>query len=658
MKERSIDQRNTSALKGAFGIETFLNRLSLGQKVLVLLVVNAVGFFATALVVSNLILGVEQRARLTNEALLPLNSSLIRLSATIRDLQLENNEVTSGKTSLGKPAELERIYEELSRTGRLAALVMQDASKGDTRALLLSQDLVPLLRDIRETLARQLSSGKNGRAEANASLPDVARDLEGFAIRLQEFSIDSSIKDSRVAVGYTLLAATLSFAAVAWVLWFVVFRNISRPLHTLTDTINAFNALGKVEESEFERRLMARRDELGRMSRSFNRLKHNLFVQRQALQRSKEEAEVANDAKSQFLAAASHDLRQPLHAMQIYISTLRSRISDPEIISIVEDIDAASISTARLLNALLDVSQLEAGVVRPKPEHYPVQEILHRVARSFEPSARQKNLELKVVQSSACVYADPVLLERVVGNFTSNAVRYTSDGRVLIGCRRRGDRIAVEVLDTGMGIPEEEQTAIFEDFYQLHNKERDRGKGLGLGLAIARRLAMQMECEIEHSSIVGVGSKFSVLVPIGDPQLSRIRAGETEGASADRLNGVSVLLIEDDPVVLKATSQLLESWGCSVLTATTLDEAMAVLTTRETMAPEIIVADYRLPGGTTGAEAATHLQLMLGQAVPVIVVTGDVADESMRDIADQGFRVLSKPVRPAKLRALVSHLLR
>lgn len=657
MREKAIKEEQEGEFSGAFGIETFLNRLSLGQKVLVLLLVNALGFFATALVVSDLVLGVEKRARLSSEALQPLELSLSRLSSAIRDLQLLNNEISTGETSSVKSTEFERIYEELALTGQLAALIIQDAPEGDMHTILLSQDLIPLLLNVRKTLETQFSADENSRAESNSRLPDVAQALDGFGIKLRNFSIQSNIKNSHVAVGYTILTATASFAVVAWVLWFVVFRNISRPLNALTDTINAFNALGKVEESEFERRLMSRQDELGRMSRSFNRLKHNLFVQRQALQRSKEEAEFANDAKSQFLAAASHDLRQPLHAMQIYISTLRSRIDDPEIISVVEDIDAASISTARLLNALLDISQLEAGVVRPKPEHYPVQEILHRVARSFGPSARQKNLELKVVESSACVYADPVLLERIVGNFTSNAVRYTKEGRVLIGCRRRGDRIAVEVLDTGMGIPEDQQTAIFEDFYQVHNKERDRGKGLGLGLAIARRLAMQMECEIEHSSIVGVGSRFAVLVPVGDPQLSRTHASEVEGASAARLKGVSVLLIEDDPVVLRATSQLLENWGCNVLTATTLDEAMAVLTTRKTMAPEIIVADYRLPGGITGAEAATHLQLMLGQAIPVIVVTGDVADEVMRDIADQGYRVLSKPVRPAKLRALVSHLL-
>ena len=171
----------------------------------------------------------------------------------------------------------------------------------------------------------------------------------------------------------------------------------------------------------------------------------------------------------------------------------------------VEDIDAASLSTARLLNALLDVSQLEAGVVQPNPEHAPVQEILRRVVRSFEPTTKQKNLELKMVQSSAYVYSDPVLLERIIGNFTSNAVSYTDKGSVLIGCRRRGDRLSIEVLDTGLGIPKAEQKAIFEDFYQLHNKERDRGKGLGLGLAIARRLATQMNCKIEHESEVGKG---------------------------------------------------------------------------------------------------------------------------------------------------------
>ena len=638
-------------------MKALLDMLSVGQKVLLLIVVNALGFVAIALVTSILITGVERHSRLTVQALLPLNSSLIRLTASIQELELAYLALVPDLVDNAFALEIAKINEELVQSGRLASRIMQEAPIGETRVRIMSENLVPLLRNTRQFLSQTSLVTISTREDAALLLAKLTRDFENYSAEMQDFAIDSGIKNRRIAVGYTILAAVLSFSSVALFLWFVVLKNISRPLYSLTDTINSFNALGNVQENELEKSLMGRQDELGRMSRSFNRLKHNLFMQRQALQRSKEEAELANDAKSQFLASASHDLRQPLHAMQIYITTLRSKISDPAAIAVVEDIDAASISTARLLNALLDVSQLEAGVISPSPEHSPVHEILRRIARSFEPAAREKNLNLKVVGSSAFVYADPVLLERIIGNFTANAVQYTNEGAILIGCRHRGDHLSIEVLDSGLGIPEEEQRAIFEDYYQLDNEERDRGKGLGLGLAIARRLAAQMNFEIEHESVVGKGSKFAVVVPAGDPKKMKQQIDSPKADVSSQLDGVSVLLIEDDPIVSRATTQLLESWGCSVLSAVTMDDAMAAVTMREQMAPQIIVADYRLPGGATGVEAATHMQLMLGSAIPVIIVTGDVADGPMREIADQGYRVLSKPVRPAKLRALVSHLL-
>lgn len=634
-------------------MKTLLNRMSLSQKVLAILVVNSLGFFAVALVASQMIARVEHQANLNTTSLTPLNTSVARMVAFMQ--QLEAND--GGAPGRDADSALQMLQEELVRIGQVMTRIRQTNAEGYLLEKILSDGLMPLLREVRSVVAPAfLSDGVLG-AEGRARLPEISADLTEFSDTLNSYAVEISVKNKRVAIGYTVLTAATALIAVALFLWFVVLLNISRPLNALTDTINAFNALGRVAENEIERNLIGRHDELGRMSRSFNRLKHNLYVQRQALQKSKDEAEQANAAKSQFLAAASHDLRQPLHAMQMYITSLRQKIKDSEALAIVEDIDAASVSTARLLNALLDVSQLEAGVVSPKPEHFPVQEILRRVARSFGPGAQQKNLRLRVVESSAFVYADPVLLERIIGNFTSNAVRYTAQGSILIGCRHHGDKLSIEVLDTGTGIPEEARQAIFEDFYQVHNKERDRGKGLGLGLAIARRLAAQMGLKILYDSAVGRGSRFAVLVPVGEATPPRSDISQPEIASVDPLQGTSVLLIEDDPTVLNAARQLFENWGCSVLVATTYDEAMTVLTKKESMAPEIIVADYRLPGDVTGAEAAAHIQLMLGRAIPVIIVTGDVADDAMRQVADQGYRVLAKPVRPAKLRALVSHLL-
>lgn len=650
-----------------------------------LVIVNFIGFLIVSIVASSAINRVWDHVSMTTEFYLPLNASILRVNQLISDRNIvveEIGKLQKAESFTDPGGEIGFIYtwyqtrqailiDELNRIEESVSSLRDPNHPQFIFISEISNKLLPILGEFKNELnskdtniSKFISEFENGNSTDFSSRKDSflfsiqSSELDNIVDQAAMFSPDSGLKTKRVALGYTVLATLLAMSLVALVLWFVVLLNISKPLYSLTDTINAFNALGKVEETEFEQHLMGRVDELGRMSRSFNRLKHNLYAQREALQNSKEEAEKANNAKSQFLAAASHDLRQPLHAMQMYISALRGKLKDAKALAIVEDIDAVSISTGRLLNALLDVSQLEAGDIKPNAEDYPVQEILHRVARSFEPTALQKNLKLTVVKSKSYIHSDPVLLERIIGNFTSNAVRYTDEGSILIGCRHRGDNLSIEVLDTGSGIPDVEQKAIFEDFYQVHNKERDRGKGLGLGLAIARRLASRLGVIIEHDSTIDRGSRFAVLVPKGKAHPGLGKQEALTEIQNNQMKGVTILLIEDDLVVLKATHQLMAAWGCNVLTATTMDEAMAVLTRREIMAPDIIVADYRLPGGATGVEAAIHLQLMLGHAVPVIIVTGDLADGPMRDIADQGYRLLSKPVRPAKLRALISHMLR
>ncbi len=662
-----------------------LDRLSLGQKVLTLAIVNLIGFLIVCIVATSAITRVWDHASVTAEFYLPLDASIARVNKLVSDRNEAAEEIgklKSARQSKDTGGDIPVVYRnylvrqasltsELENAEKLISSLHNPEHPLFEFSAEFSKDLLPGFDDLKNQVELKdtkihkiINEFENGNAinvasKNNGLLVSLQHGgLKGIFDKTRVFLTASGLKTKRIAIGYTILATILAMSLVALVLWFVVLLNISKPLYSLTDTINAFNALGKVEETEFEQHLMERVDELGRMSRSFNRLKHNLYAQREALQNSKEEAEQANDAKSQFLAAASHDLRQPLHAMQMYIAALRENLKDAKALAIVEDIDAVSISTGRLLNALLDVSQLEAGVIKPNFEDYPVQEILHRVARAFEPAAVQKNLKLTVVKSTAYVHSDPVLLERIIGNFTSNAVSYTDKGAILIGCRHRGDSLSIEVLDTGSGIADEEQKSIYEDFYQIHNKERDRGKGLGLGLAIARRLATPLGGVMEQDSIIDRGSRFAILVPKGKPQAGLTKRELPTEVQIQQLEDVTILLIEDDPVVLKATHELMAQWGCNVLTATNMDEAMAVLTTRENMAPDIIVADYRLPGGATGVEAATHLQLMLGHAVPVIIVTGDLADGPMRDIADQGYRLLSKPVRPGKLRALVSHMLR
>ena len=472
---------------------------------------------------------------------------------------------------------------------------------------------------------------------------------------LNEASVEYASNVEDIASSFTILASIITICIVITIFYYVVKKNISNPLHALTDTINSISALHNIEDSATEKELMSRGDELGMVSRSFNKLKHDLSVQDKNLRDAKDEAERANRAKSQFLAAASHDLRQPLHAMQMYITALQQKVRDKETLKIVEDIDAVSISTGRLLNSILDVSQLEAGAVKPQIEDFPIQEILHRVARGFRPMAYRKGIALHISPSTAYVRSDPVLLEQIIGNFVANAIRYTKKGRVLLGCRRRAGKLSIEVIDTGPGIPRNQRDAVFDDFHQLDNKERDRGKGLGLGLAIVRRLSICLDHQIEHSSNLNHGSRFAVVVGLGKTpdKLHTARQFET---NLFELKNCSVLLIEDDSMVLDATQQLLASWNCKVICTKSAVEATQAMSDPHNI-PDIIIADYRLPGSINGVQAINNIATKLGFPVPAFIITGEADTSEVRKIADHGYRVLSKPVHPAKLRALISHLL-
>jgi signal transduction histidine kinase/CheY-like chemotaxis protein len=431
--------------------------------------------------------------------------------------------------------------------------------------------------------------------------------------------------------------------------------NISKPLQLLTDSINRYTPLHKVEEFEDEKVILAREDELGRMGRSFNRLKQDLWEQSEGLQNAKIDAERANKAKSLFLASASHDLRQPLNAMQMYIAALQSKVKDKEILRIIEDINSVSISTARLLNALLDVSELEVGAIKPRFESFSVNNMLISIFQSFLPLAKDKGLNFRVVPSSLYVRSDPALLERILGNFMSNAIRYTNKGSVLIGCRKRGDKVVIEVWDTGCGISDDQMSLIYEDFYQIENKERDRGKGLGLGLALAKRLSESLEHKIVSKSTFGSGSCFSVLVNIGEKTVDENQ--DESFMNIMNLSGANILLVEDDMDVLKATKQLLESWGCKVKTARNKDEVMNLIKENPYDNPDIILADNRLPGDASGIDITYLIQEKLQASIPCVIMTGDVERNHVQSIIDQGFPVLLKPIQPAKFRAMLSHLI-
>jgi len=365
----------------------------------------------------------------------------------------------------------------------------------------------------------------------------------------------------------------------------------------------------------------------------------------------KDELAEASRAKTRFFAAASHDLRQPMQAMVLLVESLHERVKEPAARRIVESIDSSVAAMSMLLNELLDISRFDAGTVKVDASALPVARVLDRVRNNFSQAAAQRGLSFRVRRSPAIVHTDPVLLYRVLVNLVNNALRYTRSGGVLVGCRKRPAGLWIEVWDTGVGIAREDQKAIFHEFHQLSNPQRDREQGLGLGLAIVDRTCKLLGMPIEVRSRPGHGSMFAVRVPYGDP--ARVVATERSRA-ADSLDGLRVLVIDDDKEIRAAMRGLLEGWGCEVASA---PSGAAVDAETEDFAPDVILADYRLPGDENGIQVITRVRERFPQS-DGIVVSGDIGAEVLRAAEASGHPLLHKPLRPARLRALLGSLWR
>lgn len=483
----------------------------------------------------------------------------------------------------------------------------------------------------------------------NAALDDLVTDLEA----LKTASVAYAQRVERHAAVFVVIASIATVCIVITFFTFVVRNSLTRPLRILTDAIDTFQPNDAESRTPLERELMRRGDELGHVGRRFARLKNHLRSQSRALRSAKEEAERANRSKSHFLAAASHDMRQPLHAMQMYLEALRHRATDSETMAIISEIEVVSQSTGALLNALLDLSQIEAGIIEPLIGVVEVDLLIRRVLRAHAPLAYKKGLSIRYVSSRANVVTDQALFERVIGNFVSNAIRYTETGRILIGCRRRGAELDVQVWDTGVGIAPEHQHAIFEEFYQVDNRERDRSKGLGLGLAIVKRLAKLLGHRVTCRSWPKSGSCFAISVLLAPAATGVLAGADHVGSGIAVRAGRRVLLLEDDQVVRRATAQLLHQWGYVVTAEPTLSQeridadcALGDI--------DLIITDFRLPGEMNGVDIALAVRHMIGADVPIIVVTGE-ANSGMVDLRGvPNSTVAIKPLRPARLRALIN----
>ncbi|GAB4127136.1 MAG: hypothetical protein Fur0040_09960 [Sideroxydans sp.] len=426
-------------------------------------------------------------------------------------------------------------------------------------------------------------------------------------------------------------------------------------------------AVKKIGEGRLETRIAATHvQELDELGHGINEMAAQLQQQRATLEQriaeatremrvQKEQAEQANQDKTRFLAAASHDLRQPMHAMGLFIGELHNRVSTPAQRQIVEKIEESVEAMSGLLDSLLDISKLDAGVVVAQEQVVALAPLLYRLQEDFSIQAMKRGITLHVRECTDSVMSDPLLLHRILMNLVSNALRYTAEhGSVLVACRRRGTQIHIEVRDNGPGIPAEQQQAIFKEFVQLANAARDRSKGLGLGLAIVDRLCRLLGHRIAVRSAPGRGTTFVLELPRVPDVQELLQDPPTIPPVAHKqvreLEGLRVLVVDDDELVRRGTADLLAAWGCAVTEAGSLAQVRANCAQQEF---DLVVCDYRLPDGT-GLQLADCLVEHHRDQTAFVLVSGDTSPEVLRQVAAHRLHLLHKPVRPAKLRSMIA----
>jgi two-component system CheB/CheR fusion protein len=379
-----------------------------------------------------------------------------------------------------------------------------------------------------------------------------------------------------------------------------------------------------------------------------------------ALATAERQAQLANAAKSRFLAAASHDLRQPLQSLALVQGLLAKTVEGEKAQKLVARLDETLGAMSGMLNALLDINQIDAGTVRAELSSFPIKDILDRLKREFGYHAQAQRLALRVVPCGLAVHSDPRLLEQMIRNLLSNALKYTKRGKVLLGCRRRRGMLSIEIWDSGVGIPDGELKAIFEEYHQLDNAARERSRGLGLGLSIVQRLGNLLGHRVGVRSHPGKGSVFTIEVRLpscGTVQQAELhRHGTDDGPAAGARRTGVILVVEDDPDVCELLEILLADQGHRAATAPDGVAALE-LVARGTVRPDLILADYNLPNGMDGLRLAATLREKLHRQIPVIILTGDISTGTLRDIALHDCVQLNKPVKLAELTQVIQRLL-
>ncbi|MCW9035634.1 MAG: ATP-binding protein [Rhodospirillales bacterium] len=366
----------------------------------------------------------------------------------------------------------------------------------------------------------------------------------------------------------------------------------------------------------------------------------------QALALAKEEAENASEAKTKFLAAASHDLRQPVQALMLFSDTLNALDHTAETNTIVNRIFISLDALRSLLDTLLDISRLEAGLVKPKKSPLSLAKLFSRLEGEFSGQASVQDLTFRYVPSSLNVMSDQILLEDILRNLISNSLKYTDAGKVLLGCRRQGNRVRVEVWDTGQGIPEDQLDMVFKDFHQISVENRKQNRGLGLGLSIVQRLSGLIGAEINVDSTLGQGSVFSVWLDLTDEPVIE---ENPEISKPDRPNSRLIIAVVDDDIdILESMSKLLLDRGHDVIAFDGVSsEGTGLPAGGDT--PDLIIADHSLTNGASGLDAVGQLRHHYGNEIPAIILTGDTSPQKLSELTQTGIPVLHKPVRPSEL---------
>lgn len=404
-----------------------------------------------------------------------------------------------------------------------------------------------------------------------------------------------------------------------------------------------------------EHRVHERTLELSDLNRQLRKEVDERIQAEQSLLEAKQEAEAANISKTKFITAASHDLLQPLNAARLFATALSDHELTPAVDKLVKSLSYSLGDVESLLGTLVDISKLEAGIVEPILDYFPVNDLMHNLANEFSPQASRVGLGFDFVPCGLSIYSDSQLLARILRNFLSNAIRYTEKGRLLLGCRRRGNSLEIQVLDTGVGVPADKLQEIFQEFKRVDGQKRREDKGLGLGLAIVEKLSTVLGHEIKLSSQLGKGSVFSVCVPIAAaPESPAAKTGVVKEVLADPLKGKRVLVVDNDAAICEGMEQVLAGWGCQVSTAQGLDDLARgdCLTS----APDVLILDYHLDDDATGLEAEALIRERLGHSVPSLLITANYSNELRQHVKAQGFHLLNKPIKPLKLKSLLGFL--